>query len=485
MDKITDRESLAKALRDAANLEHQLMLVYLYAGFSLKRDPDDTCSPAQYERVRRWSSTLFMVARQEMEHLAFANGMLTAIGERPHFARRNIGSAGLQSAYLHSEALATGAAEETPQTVGAAGDASQAVGAAVDTPQPVSLPYMFERFNQSTIERFICGESPPYAALPAEAHPTWCFTCAGAPLLGAELGESEAPLEPAHFVDTDSGEVAAGTVQDLYLAIKDGFAHLGDEIFCKAPPFVEIPIEYNVYVFAIADRDSATSAIDLILTQGEGLGDPWNLDSHFRRFFEIRTELLELTAADRTFCPSYPLLPNPVREQVKSTFAGELFDVTNDAYATLLLILASLYQHAVPKHKRLTDALSQTAFAPAMTMIVRALNEILVRVPIDEGGYNRVASNYWLKQSDIALLEKPTGELAPLLERWRALTERIRLLAKAAKAAEAAKTATPPLPKGTAGNVHYVYESAHRIGLNLQEIYEQGLFAPFQKTPPK
>src|SRR3954464_11781982 len=84
------RDLLVHLLREAAEIEQQLMIQYLYAAFSMKKRPDATCTPAQYEVVRRWQSTVYMVARQEMEHLALVNGMLTAIDAEPFFDRQNI-----------------------------------------------------------------------------------------------------------------------------------------------------------------------------------------------------------------------------------------------------------------------------------------------------------------------------------------------------------------------------------------------------------
>ncbi|HEV7516424.1 MAG TPA: ferritin-like domain-containing protein [Thermoanaerobaculia bacterium] len=63
---IRTKPQLIRALREAAEIEQQLMVQYLYAGFSLKKRPDERCNAAQFEYVRRWGSTLLMVARQEM-----------------------------------------------------------------------------------------------------------------------------------------------------------------------------------------------------------------------------------------------------------------------------------------------------------------------------------------------------------------------------------------------------------------------------------
>jgi len=83
------RIRLAELLSEAAELEHGLMCQYLYAAFSLKRQPEEGVSWAQLELMRRWEASIMLVARQEMEHLGLVNNMLTAIGEAPYFERPN------------------------------------------------------------------------------------------------------------------------------------------------------------------------------------------------------------------------------------------------------------------------------------------------------------------------------------------------------------------------------------------------------------
>lgn len=459
IDPITTKEQLVAALKDAADVEHQLMVQYLYTGFSLKRDPDGACTSAQYEHVRRWSSTFFMVARQEMEHLSFVNEMLTAIGEPPHYARVNIGKQGLQSPYFTGATLAKDSGD---------GD-----------PQPISLPYAFERFDRSSIERFVCGESPPYADLPDGIDPSWCFTCSEE---ADDTATEEAPLLatrlPTTTAEDGKEEIAAGNVQELYEAIRRAFQTL-DGIFVPSPSEVEIPVEYNVFVFPVTDSATAVAAIDLILKQGEGLGDPWNLDSHFRRFMEIHAELVELQERSKTFDPAYPLIKNPVRSDIENDFARDVFDVSNDAYVVLALMLASLYDRAVPSsqdvYPHLATALSQMSFAPAMTMIVRALNEVLVRLPIDAQG-QATASSFFIGDEDQALLNDPRnaklGDISYLLGRWQTLTANLQRLAEAAP-----DTAPDGSPVGPL--LEYIRQSSYRIEANLRHIYQAGVFEAF------
>src|SRR5947209_7799002 len=83
---------LAEVLCEAAELEHALACKYLFAAFSLKKeesewDGDVTCQ--QLELIRGWETSLLLIARQEMEHLALVCNLLTAIGEAPYLRRPN------------------------------------------------------------------------------------------------------------------------------------------------------------------------------------------------------------------------------------------------------------------------------------------------------------------------------------------------------------------------------------------------------------
>src|SRR5438876_195467 len=83
MQEITTRAELINALRVAAELEHGLMAQYLFAVYSMKRYTYEDLDAVQLERVRRWSSSITLIARQEMEHLGLALNLLSAIGGTP------------------------------------------------------------------------------------------------------------------------------------------------------------------------------------------------------------------------------------------------------------------------------------------------------------------------------------------------------------------------------------------------------------------
>ena len=86
---ITTRANLIDALQEASELEHGLMLQFLFAAISLTQRMAEGLTAAQEELVRTWKATLLGIAREEMTHLGTVCNLLAAIGGAPHFGRPN------------------------------------------------------------------------------------------------------------------------------------------------------------------------------------------------------------------------------------------------------------------------------------------------------------------------------------------------------------------------------------------------------------
>jgi hypothetical protein len=84
---ISSRESLIDALHLAAELEHGLMLQYMFAAMSMKKRLDEALTGGQQEAVRDWEGRILGVMREEMAHLGTVCNLLTAIGGAPRFDR--------------------------------------------------------------------------------------------------------------------------------------------------------------------------------------------------------------------------------------------------------------------------------------------------------------------------------------------------------------------------------------------------------------
>src|SRR5262249_50332565 len=256
---------------EAAMLEHQFMCQYMYAAFSLKKQSDATCSAAQVEIVRRWASHIYMIARQEMEHLSIANSLLTAIGSPPWFGHDNFPTQSYwyQAATLEHKKLAASG------------------------PEPCNFPFLLQAFDLAVARRFCCMESPTLMYVPPRDQQNvldWCFqggsgNCSCVPPLVSPPPQSRSFVRR---LDLPPDTVAPGTIQELYAAIADGFQYLNSTLGADAlfsghqSGQSQIPSEYDIYLFSICDLDTALAGVRLITTQGEGIDAPPGYESHFQ-----------------------------------------------------------------------------------------------------------------------------------------------------------------------------------------------------------
>lgn len=462
---IKTKDQLIAALHEAAEIEQQLMIQYLYAAFSMKKRPDEQCSAAQYESVRRWGSTLLMVARQEMEHLALVNGLLTAIGADPYFGRENIP---LQSRYYLGKNLA----------------AERATTAAEEEVVPCDIPFVFERFNLPTIGRFVCAESPGYDTLKASGDPIpwWCFGTREHPcLVRANLKLSRTHLlgeQPLH----------PGSIQELYDQIQAAVNELPDLFTGNPNQQVFVPVEYQINIFPIVDVASANTAIALIVEEGEGIDAPPGYQSHFRRFYDVRAEYEELLARDPDFDPSLPLLFNPRPEEITNPFARRTFDLFNYSYVTLLFVLSALYKYYEPVSSQsypfFSSALQETAFGPVMTMLLRPIAEVLAHTKSGDGEHT-TGPNYYLSREDEALLLDPSrlNSINFFLDRFSHITAELRDLSAADLADIAASARSEGDVPFLKRQLHFVYESATAMSNNMRRIYQTGPLTQFVVAP--
>lgn len=375
-DEITTRAGLIDALRVATELEHGLMAQYLFAVYSLKRYTWEGLEPVQLESVRRWSSSIALIARQEMEHLGLALNLLSAVGGTPSFSRPNM-----------------------PQDKDYYGRAA-------------GIKLTLTRGDLDTIKRFQRFEAPDGIELDAngdvdqQAARAHCAKkdedLSSRAKLTEQLSAMQPPLRGAPVLDFQWA-----SVQELYLAIMRGFEHLtatlgepglfvGDQslqIFGgpQSPLYGQMNDlnQYGLDLIAVTDLASAKQAITMILEQGEGVfANPSYLRwTHFCLFTQIRQEMEELNLGDLAARPVVPnpmlmhhpdvhgeptILTDPSSRQVAALFNG--------SYELMLYLLLYLYSDNV-KSTEDVNGLMDAAFFPLMTMFVRPLAEVLTEIP--------------------------------------------------------------------------------------------------------
>ena len=92
---IEHREALIYTLGKAAELEHLVMLQYLFAAFSLKQRVEEGLTPETLAAVGRWRSTLLEISAQEMLHLALVQNLLDGGRRRPSSRPAELPDAGV------------------------------------------------------------------------------------------------------------------------------------------------------------------------------------------------------------------------------------------------------------------------------------------------------------------------------------------------------------------------------------------------------
>lgn len=331
-ETVRTRADLVSLLTTAAEVEHALMVQYLFAAFTMKQSTAEGLTEQQVISVTHWEKLILAVARQEMEHLGLVANLLTAIGAAPTLTRPNFPYA--TSLYGHVMELT--------------------------------------RFSESTVHRFACFERPqddntvPCPPTPGPSLPGPASVVALYEAIRTGFVTLAQQNEPLFLVGEDHqlGGKALGTDFPRVGAMGGG---------------------YDVFMSTVTGLPSALAAIDLIIEQGEA-AEVAGEEGHFVAFTRILTEYAALAAEDPTFEPSRPVVDNPTTApgldgstltDPVSLAVAELFDTS---YRTMLRFLLRLLM-STDESAQESAALTAVGFFPMMTMVIRPLAEILTALP--------------------------------------------------------------------------------------------------------
>ncbi|MEP6483310.1 MAG: ferritin-like domain-containing protein [Rudaea sp.] len=303
---IPTREQLIYSLCEAAELEHCLMLTYLYAAFSLKTSGDEGLSEPQLEAVTRWRGVILGIATEEMGHLLAVWNITSALGGTPRVGRPNFP---LDPGFL-----------------------------------PAGVVVKLAPFDMETLQHFVYLERPG----DSDEHDAQKF----APERQFSRAVAGPRLTPMGM-DYD-------TVGDFYKKLGENLsafvsAHGEKAAFCGDPTLQLSSAETQLRgVSRVICLKTALGAFDSIIAQGEGASEHSD-NSHYQRFAQIRTEYETLLAADAAFNPAFPAATNPVLRRpprpegkvwLENPDAIATADLANGVYGLMLRLLA--YAFAVP-----------------------------------------------------------------------------------------------------------------------------------------
>jgi hypothetical protein len=332
-------------LHIAAEIEHSLMVQYLYAAYSLG---GPSVPAGKQAEVLEWQDAMLAIAKEEMGHLLTVQNLIRLIG----------GSLNLDR-------------EDFPW----------------DVPF-YPFPFALEPLTRTSLAKYVFAEAP--AQWPPDVTP-------------AERDEIEAAV---HSTPTAMPH-RVGQLYDLMIALLSDRQALPDSIFREETvPYQASSDEWTrnkggtpapgpgptVLVQRVASRTDAVNALTLIARQGESPEDDLNVQeiSHFRRFLKVfRAFPSAQSGSPPTWqVPSNPQAPGqyrsgtgPIIEHPEAGLWALLFNIR---YRMLLTYLAHSF--------RISSASSTMGAAnPRSLIIQRTFNEmynlrgiagILVQLPL-------------------------------------------------------------------------------------------------------
>ncbi|MBK5928402.1 ferritin-like domain-containing protein [Rhodobaculum claviforme] len=418
-EHVSWQDHLVMLLHVGAEIEHGLMLQYLYAAYSIDVDG----APPEWRPVfRRWQDSILATAKEEMGHLVTVQNVLMLLGAPPNLRRRDF-----------------------PWDV-----------------EHYPFPFRLEPLSLHSAAVYLFTEMPSDAELRAAPQAVqdplyrW-FMDTGRGRMDALIAPRARPGMPLHRVE----ELYATIIELIGDRTRIPDSALREDSYRaqarwddwgrrqRPPPRTLTPSgslrgegadaaalqNTNVLVAPVATRREAVDALRALSEQGEGPhrgGDTPQEPSHFDRFLEIFHGLETLPAG---ICPTLPVTPDPTTRSDGldaatgqwGPAAGYIAHPRTRQWATLANLryrmLLSFLAHALraaPAEQRgeanLRGSLVHRTFGEMYA--IKALSARLMRLPLRPGADTRAGPPFEVPY-DVTL---PPGER----DTWRRHLDLVR-----------------------------------------------------------
>jgi len=389
--EFTWREYAVFLLSTAAEIEHSLMVQYLFAGWSLggPQVPEE-----HHDAVARWRQIILGIAKEEMGHLATVQNLIRFLGAPLALDRED---------YPWDSKLAP-------------------------------YPFVLERLTRTTLAKYIIAESPvtwPDDVSLAERREIESLAAGpGAQKVnrvGALYEELIDLIGDASKLPTSEFHPDTYPTQSSWDEYARGYGKgaRGSSIAgtTKTP---------DVLVMQALSRKDALDALKAVAEQGEAPDKGTAADdeaSHFRRFLRVFREFPKDGAWEATIAvPTNPVAPGlPAgtdQSAIEDEQAGLWANIFNTRYRMLLSFLA--HSHSSPGAAGLVQrqgVLINRMFGEMYNL--RAIASVLTRLPLKAGGDTRAGPPFQMPYT----LQLPDNDAAfwrlhlDLLEACRVLLE--------------------------------------------------------------
>ncbi len=379
---IDTREELIHALTEAAELEHTLLIQYLFAAFSAKKRLDEGLNPLQQAEVNSWQRTILEVARQEMGHLGLVCNLLSAIGGAPRFGRPNFPQSAQKYYSLEAD-------------------------------------FTLSKLSSQTLRRFVSFE------LPTELTDEECAE------LGLSSTSSRCSAAAPNSTVPDSAApdpLSYNRVGDLYSQIATAFTIIPEKDLFIGPRYAQDTGGWSekLNLQLITNQQSARKAISDIIFEGEGVTSAGK-DSHYIKFKIIWKTLQEIEAK-KEFEPARNVVDNPFTRRhrdsdaskrvnlIKNPLTLQVAELFNSIYSTMLLILMQYYAYNGESSEQRTFL--RNTLSQLMSGVLRPLGEMLTELPLSDRKEDGFAGPGFEIYSDLRLSPYPENRWTILKERF-------------------------------------------------------------------
>lgn len=365
IDGMPPSEFAQVLLRSAAEIEHALMVQYLYAAYAISDESGDG--------IENYRAKIMRVAIQEMGHLATVQNLLVLLG-------------GPTSTHLLRD------------------------DARIDTGL-TPIPFELEPVSQTTLALYLVAEMP--ATIPTqlvqEFAPILAKATAATNGMLRRVGAIYSVLEWLFLPDSVAKswidlELLAGYPENYH--VTDADVVPADVMVAHEATRDEWEAHESEFILeAPHDCMSAAAAVAAISEQGEGWDDAQ--DSHFVEFLELYRDfndgkldsLLRPVAVSPTLWSEGPYRKPSVIEDPYTKLWGEVF---SRQYTLLVLSIGHII--ALGRNSPDTESLRQRLASQTMRLMRRgigALCEELANLPIDATQGNNCGANFDLRADDV------------------------------------------------------------------------------------
>lgn len=255
---LAPRDEVVFLLHTGAEIEHALLVQYLYAAYSLKSPKEVPQEHAA--RVRAWKRTLLQIAREEMGHLITVQNLLRLIGGPLNLERED---------YPFRSEL-------------------------------YPFPFRLEPLSKGSLAKYVVAEMP-FMREPSE-----------------ETVEIVARATGAGSIPTNQvGEIYARVMQLISPPEPGGEPHLTEDDFATGVSSRQAHYDdwggsASVLVPDILNHEDALLAVSELAEQGEGVDDAPDSLSHYQRMLAIYREFPDPNlSAEQSWEPAYPVPVDP------------------------------------------------------------------------------------------------------------------------------------------------------------------------------